>query len=224
MAIHQKDYISDIDKFNYLNSFLCDSVNDTIHSLSLIPENYHQAIEMLHKCYANPQILIGAHMQKFVSLPSVKNEHNVAGLRKLFDQVESSVRNLKLLKVETNSYGPLLVPLLNGKLPNDMRERIACKFDNNVWSLDMLDFLKRELEVKERSLSVGTMFSDKCKQYFDNEVFSSSALLNQGLNSNHKKERRACVFSGLSNHKPHKCLKVTNPSVQKEICKKNKNC
>ena len=25
-AIHQKDYISGIDKFNFLNSFLCDSV------------------------------------------------------------------------------------------------------------------------------------------------------------------------------------------------------
>ena len=128
-------------------------------------------------------------MPKFVSLPSVKNQHDAAGLRKLFDQVESSVRYLKSLKVETNKY-----------------------------------FLKRELEAKERSLLVGTTFSDKRKQSFDNEVFSSSALLNQGLNSNHKKERRACAFCGLSNYKSHKCLKVTNPSARKEVCKKNKIC
>ena len=116
-AIHQKDSISDIDKFNYLNSFLCDSVNATIRSLSLTSENYHQVIEMLHERYANPQILISAHMQKFVSLPFVKNRHNVTELRKLFDQVESSVRNLKSLKVETNSYGSLLVPLLKVTSP-----------------------------------------------------------------------------------------------------------
>ena len=74
---------------------------------------------------------------------------------------------------------------MNEKLPNDMRERIARKVDNSVWSLDyMLNFLKREQEAKERSLSVGTTFSDKLKHSFDNEVFSSSALLNQGLNSN----------------------------------------
>ena len=98
-------------------------------------------------------------MQKFVSLPSVKNQHDAAGLRKLFGQVESSVRNLKSLKVETNSYGSLLVPLLNEKLPNDTRERIARKFDNNIWSLDdMLNFIKRVLEAKERSLSVGAKF------------------------------------------------------------------
>ena len=62
-------------------------------------------------------------MQKFVSFLSVKNQNDAAGLRKLFNQVESSVRNLRLLKVEKNSYGSLLVSLLNEKLVNDMRER-----------------------------------------------------------------------------------------------------
>ena len=88
----------------------------------------------------------------------------------------------------------------------------------------MLHFLKRELEAKERSSSVGATFSEKRKQTFDNEVFTTSALFNQGLNSNHKRERRACVFCGLSNHKSRKYLKVTNPSARKEICKKSKNC
>ena len=55
-------------------------------------------------------------------------------------------------------------------------------------------------------------------------MFTSSALLSQGLNSNHKRERRACVFCGLSNHKSRKYWKVTNPSARKEICKKSKNC
>ena len=49
LAIHQKDYISDIDKCKYLNSFLCDSVSAAIQSLSLTSENYHEAIEMLQE-------------------------------------------------------------------------------------------------------------------------------------------------------------------------------
>ena len=49
LAIHQKDYISDINKCKYLNSFLCDSVSATIQSLSLTSENYHEAIEMLQE-------------------------------------------------------------------------------------------------------------------------------------------------------------------------------
>ena len=43
----------------------------------------------------------------------------------------------------------------------------------------MLNFLKRELEAKERSISVGATFTNKRKQSFNNEIFSSSALLNQ---------------------------------------------
>ena len=52
-----------IDKFNYLNSFLCDSVSATIGSLT--SENYHQAVEILNEHYANVLILISAHMQNF---------------------------------------------------------------------------------------------------------------------------------------------------------------
>ena len=41
-----------------------------------------------------------------------------AELRKFFDQIESSIRNLKSIKAEVNSYGSLFVPLLNEKLKN----------------------------------------------------------------------------------------------------------
>ena len=46
-----------------------------------------------------------------------KNNYDVFGLRKLYDQVESSVRNLKSLQMDTSGYGALLVPLLIEKLP-----------------------------------------------------------------------------------------------------------
>ena len=73
-----------------------------------------------------------------------KPSNDVLNLRKLLDQAESSVRNTKSLKVETNSYRELLVPLLNEKLPNDLSLRIACEFENDVWLLgDMLGILKK---------------------------------------------------------------------------------
>ena len=48
------------------------------------------------------------------------------------------------------------MPLLNEKLPNDIRFNLARKFKDDVWKLDeMLIFLKTEIEAKERSISVG---------------------------------------------------------------------
>ena len=90
-------------------------------------------------------------MTKFVQLPRIRSSNDVSDLRKIYDEVEFSVRNLKLLKVETSSYGSLLVPLLNKKLPNNICFNLARKFKDDVWNLDdMLIFLKTEIEAKER--------------------------------------------------------------------------
>ena len=89
--------------------------------------------------------------------------------RNLYDQIESIVRNLQTLKVDTNSYGSLLVPLINEKLPTDIRVIIP---RTEVWDLnEMTEVLKLEIEAKKLSLSVE----------FSYEKFSSSALY-----SNHK--------------------------------------
>ena len=47
-------------------------------------------------------------MQQFVSLPVIKSVNGVKGLRKRYEKVESSVRNLKTLGVDPSSYGNLL--------------------------------------------------------------------------------------------------------------------
>ena len=165
-------------------------------------------------------------MKKFVVLPNVKSINDVRGLRKLFDTVESSVRNLKSLKVQTNSYGSLLVPLLNEKLPPELRLQIARKFENEVWSLDdMMTFLKRELVAKENSLSVGTSFEhDKSKKVENDELENPFTAFNLLNSSNRNKNKNACVFCNLKNHKSNKCLRVTEPAARKEILKQNKNC
>ena len=99
-------------------------------------------------------------MKKFVSFYNVKSVHDVKSLRKLFDTVDSSIRNLKTLKVEVNSYGSLLVPLLNAKLPKELCLNIARNFEDDVWPLeDMIKVLKNEIQTKERLLSVETSFN-----------------------------------------------------------------
>ena len=71
-------------------------------------------------------------MQKFVQIPEIQYSNDIKRLRFLCDSVETSVRNLKSLQVETSSHGSLLVPLLNEKLPNDFRVVIARNFENNI--------------------------------------------------------------------------------------------
>ena len=59
--------------------------------------------------------------------------NTVSGLRNLTEKLESIIRNLKDLKVDPTSYDILLVPLINEKLPTEMRLIIARNFDNKLW-------------------------------------------------------------------------------------------
>ena len=59
---------------------------------------------------------------------------NTASLsRNLIEKLESTIRNLKGLKVDPTSYDILLVPLINEKLPTEMRLITARNFDNKLW-------------------------------------------------------------------------------------------
>ena len=102
-SVDLKTSIQKVVKFNYLKSSLKETVLKCISGLSLTNENYDEAVKILKERYANPQMLISSHMEALVKLNPVKHKNDVKGLRKIYDQVESSIRNLKSLKVEEES-------------------------------------------------------------------------------------------------------------------------
>ena len=127
-------------------------------------------------------MLINAYMKRFVQLPVIKNYNDVFGLGKLYDQVESLIRNLKSLQMDTSGYGALLVPLLIEKLPFNLRQSIAKKLENDIWELqEMLKILKGDLEAKERSISVGSTYGETSPNRY------SSSALYSGFKSSSKK-------------------------------------
>ena len=110
-------------------------------------------------------------------LPKIKSENDISGPRKLFNKEENSVRNLKTLSVEPDVYGFLLVPLINEKLPNDLKLLIAHQFDSDVWSLSkMLEELKKEIEEKETATLTCASYSQICDQNYVGK-YSLSALV-----------------------------------------------
>ena len=59
---HSNISLNNIDKFNYLISYLKDESPDTIRSLILSSENYARAVDILHERYGNKQTLISSQM------------------------------------------------------------------------------------------------------------------------------------------------------------------
>ena len=72
---------------------------ETISGLTLSSQNYSEAIDLLKNRYGNLQTLINSYMEQFVNLETVTKSNDVIRLRKFFNKVENSMRNLRSLGV-----------------------------------------------------------------------------------------------------------------------------
>ena len=153
VAIDRNDSLSDINKFNYLKRFVTGEALSSISGLALTSDNYKEAVDILKKRYGNPQVLITAYMETLLKLSKVKGK-DVSGLRKLFNEVENCLRSLRSLKVETSTYGSLLLPLLKDKVPDDFLIQIGRRFGTEVWTLDLfMTYFEEELVTAENCLT-----------------------------------------------------------------------
>ena len=91
-----------------------------------------------------------------VKLPRVASMSDIPNLRKILNSLETSVRNLTDLNVEINSCGTLLISIIFGRIPNELRIIISRKFKNDVWDLrNLTDIFKQELFARERCYAIG---------------------------------------------------------------------
>ena len=147
-------------------------------------------------------------MYTWQNLLSCKSSSEVKGQRNMYDQVESSVPNLKSLYIDITTYGSILVPLLNNKLPSELRVVFSRKCENDIWSIyDMLKCLKTGVEAKEWSMFIGT--SSELEKENKDRKYTTSSFLNNA-------QGKWCHFCELSNHVASKCLKVTNAASRKQ--------
>ena len=70
-AIHRNPNLSDIDKFNYLNSYLESTATEAIAGLTLTSANYEEAVATLQMRFGNTQLIVNKHMDALLYLPSV---------------------------------------------------------------------------------------------------------------------------------------------------------
>ncbi|CAB3986360.1 uncharacterized protein LOC110232693, partial, partial [Paramuricea clavata] len=79
------------------------------------------------------------------------NETMSMSLRRLYDQIEAHVRGLKSLDVPDTEYGALLLPILIGKIPDEIRILLGRKMTGESWNLNtLLENFREELENRER--------------------------------------------------------------------------
>jgi hypothetical protein len=180
-AVHNSG-VSKIDKFNYLKSLVEGNAASAIDGFALTADNYESAVRLLKDRFADPQIIISSHMEELLNLPAVSDIHKVSKIRQLYDSIETHIRSLRNLGIDSNSCGSLLVPLIVSKLPEEMRLIVAQNLEKNEWNIDkLLCKFKLELEARERCNTIPESsspkpFENRSGRYRGKLPYSSSTL------------------------------------------------
>ena len=147
-TVHLNPALTNVQKFSYLKSQIHHEAAQCIAGLSLTSANYEQAIFLLKDRYGQVQTIVNAYMQSLLELPNPSlTPHS---LRLFHDRMESSIRGLESLGQSQDTYGSLLIPIILGKLPAEMRKHMTREHGKQNWDIRSLrEAIAKEMYVQE---------------------------------------------------------------------------
>ena len=215
MAVDSSAGLSDIGKFNYVRSLLEKSASEAIFGLTLTANNYKEAISILKRRLGNKQKIIAHHIDILLNVDAVSSQHNLKGLRHLYDMVETQVHGLRSLGVEPSLYSSLLSSALIRKIPPELQLVLSREVGDGSWTLDdLLKRLREEIEARER---VGPQLTQPLKKPGrDGSISTAAALLSPN-------NPPPCCYCQQS-HPSGSCESITNVEERKQILKRTGRC
>ncbi len=133
-TIHLNHTLHDVQKFNYLKAQLRGDAARVIEGLLITNANYKHSIDLLTERFGQQQNIVNAHMQCLPDLP--KPDTGVTSLQLFYDTIENHIRGLAALGQSQESYGSLLIPIILGKLPANIRRSLAREHCHLEWTID----------------------------------------------------------------------------------------
>lgn len=186
VAIHDSQ-LSKVEKFQYLLSTLKGEASDVIRSLPLTEGNYDVAWELLVSRYQSERRHIFSHFGGLLDLPEMKANAYLQVLPQFLNKLMEHLHALVALKIEKESFAPMLVTVIFRKMPQNLRRRLEDSREDSTQypKLDeIIDFLKAE-----------------CSQILDNPTHLSDSvktpkiLVTQGDPKPHKRQDMTCSAS-----------------------------
>lgn len=118
--VHSNDSLTDIEKFQYLLSFLEGEPFNLIKSIQLVSSNYPIAIDTLVKRYENKRILATAYWNAIVAAPNLQNNSSTE-LRSLLDIFRENLSALEVLHFPVKQWCFVLFNMLLQKLDKSIK-------------------------------------------------------------------------------------------------------
>ena len=155
-------------------------------------------------------------MERLANLPNIWSDSNLTEIKKFYDKIESHVRYLDSLNVKSDSYSALLVSMIMGMLPPQLKLVVSCNVRLELWGLaELLNLINKEIKAGancgEYNFGQGNEFDhlDRC---------TTSGLASQASKNISSK----CIFCLV--HWSDKCDVMTGTEAGKIYLKNHKRC
>ena len=126
---------------------------------------------------------------------------------------------MKILSVQPDTYGSLLVPLINKIFQNDSKLLIARQFHSYVLSLSKtLECLKKEIRAKEIASLTWASYS-RIHDKICAGRYSISSILTHAVKGKLKKVQRPCIFFNLFDDTTRMYSKVLDMTIKDTFSK-----
>ena len=136
--MHADPDLSEVTKFQYLQSLLKGEAKNAIAGYKVTNANYGSVVEVLKERFGKTQAVVSTHVAALVALPSVDSCNDLKRLRALCDKTESIIRSVEGLDIHKESYDIFLTPVLMEKLPNELKIIAGRKLGVEKWDLNGL--------------------------------------------------------------------------------------
>ncbi|GFX57646.1 uncharacterized protein TNCV_2676321 [Trichonephila clavipes] len=198
-AIHNNSNLSDVEKFNYLKSYLIDEAEIAIRGLTLSANNYTIALNIIKERFGRKDLIIDSHISKLLHLNPVRKSDDILSLRKLYSECEIHIRGLQNCRVNPDTYSSLLYPIILKSIPRDLSLEFTRKSYGQTENMisDLLDFLKIEIQCREKNEHLTKEFNS----YDSNPRKETRNYYNEKQNYKHSKFNKYNVDSAYGKNK-----------------------
>ncbi|KFM68622.1 Transposon Ty3-G Gag-Pol polyprotein, partial [Stegodyphus mimosarum] len=131
------------------------SALNTVEGFPISGDAYGKAVQLLKDRFGNPEILIQAHMNKILSMQSLKYSNDIKSFRKFVDNCNVQLRSLESLNVSPKHYSSILCPMLLKLIPTNLVLEYNKSQENKSGSdiQRLLSFLTLALTAREQTYS-----------------------------------------------------------------------
>ncbi|HBK83129.1 MAG TPA: hypothetical protein DDZ41_05955, partial [Flavobacterium sp.] len=211
-TIHEKDYLTCSQKFQYLKSLLRGEAEALLRHYSITEANYREALEKLVQRYDRKKHTINVFIKRFIEQSKITTP-TAATIRTLWDSADEVIRGLKALGPNAEERDPWLIYILVDKLDPETRSLWAqATVDKDYPSIrELFEFLSRRTDalesIKPAVVKVTSGNNRACIKSFTVSI-------------------QSCPICKSDNHKLFECNEFKSIDVEKrrELIKNDKRC